>query len=150
MRTFKINRNSWHYRLLSHYDDNIQWRLSRIDFCAYARAIFGVTVLTIALALIILVLGGCVLFWMYDTVRWIASVIYHLGSPTYVLTDGSTATWGIVGVIVTAFAFICSCRWLINRYVDWKYNHLDGKEPGFIVTAYKSVKDKFCMKVELE
>ena len=112
----KINKNSWHYRLVESVD--VVSLYGRRDICSYTRAVIG----TIFILFVDLMLFGMLL-------AILAKLFYE--SPV------GTAT--ALGVAILGFYL----AFRIVRSVDDPK-----KEPGFVKQAYRSWKDKYCIRVE--
>ena len=127
MKPFKINRNSWHYKLNEKFmqDTNMQyhWEPAHGDFCSYWRS----TVLRL------IVLGFCLLVMF--------TLLTLIGVAVYIDPISSLAMVGtIVGVIASVVGiFVYS-------------EHRKKKEPSqsLIAQKYRAHKEKICPMVEFE
>ena len=141
MKTIKINKNSWHYRLIDKYTTEPVWHID--NFCEYfwgvARGIFSV----------FLIIGcGSIISWIMVG----EPIMYAITGFDPVFLDGNDGLqiglmiWGII-------LFVFSISFTTLKYQEYKDAHSKKyvDEPdSFIYTAYKSFKDKVCFKIEYE
>jgi ABC-type lipoprotein release transport system permease subunit len=128
MKPFKINRNSWHYRMnqrfLNEYSyDMRNWEYRRNNFCSYWRAT--------AIRLVALVV--CAVIVMSFA---IATVMAFIIAPAKV---GLT-----VLVIVAVFSVLGFITYLSNRPTS--------NEPptSLLAQRYRAYKDKVCPMIEYD
>lgn len=127
MKPFKINRNSWHYKLNRNFmqDTNMQyhWEPKHSDFCSYWRS----TVLRLIVA------AFCLLFMF--------SLLTLIGVAVYMNPIGSLI---IVGTLVGVIAAVVG----IVVYSE----HRKKKEPSqsLIAQKYRAHKEKICPMVEFD
>ena len=129
MKPFKINRNSWHYKLNCHFlqDYTIYtmsyWESTHSDFCSYWQAtVSRIIVMAFFTALALLLLG-------------------LLGAAVYMDPIGALVGFSAaVGVIGTAIGI---AAYIVNR---------EKKEPSqsLIAQKYRAHKEKICPMVEFE
>ena len=126
MKPFKINRNSWHYKLNCHFlqDSTMRyWESTHSDFCSYWRAtISRLIVMAFFTALALILLG-------------------LLGAAVYVDPIG-LLVWFCVPAFVIGTA-IGIAVYNVNR---------KKKEPSqsLIAQKYRAHKEKICPMVEFE
>ena len=127
MKPFKINRNSWHYKLNKHFlqDTNMHyhWEPAHSDFCSYWRATVS---RLIALAL-------CTAFTLLTLVV-IGGAVYRDPIGTLVAFGSTVGVFGTAIVIAT---------YIVNR---------KKKEPSqsLIAQKYRAHKEKICPMVEFK
>lgn len=134
MKAFKINRNSWHYKLNRHFfnehgitDYRMEecWEPRHGDFCSYWRAtIFRMIVAATLAVLVLFVLTGIgIAAYMhpYETLKVVAGVVGFFG-----------VVFGIIATMV---------------YIERSKNKLD---QNLFVQKYKAHKAKICPMVEYE
>lgn len=127
MKPFKINRNSWHYKLNKHFlqDANMHyyWEPNHNDFCSYWRAtIFRLSVVAFFTSFLIFILAA-------------------IGFAVYTDPVGSLI---VIGIIVGMFAAAVG--------IVWYSGNRKKKEPSqsLIAQKYRAYKEKICPTVEFE
>ena len=141
MKPFKVNRNSWHYKLNKHflsesgsneyYMQGI-WERKHNNFCAYWRVtVFRLVVALFGSAVILMLLFG------------LGQVIYQNPWDTFVIAGG------VVGAVL-AFVTIGLCGMFLSEYLEKrKYKNKEVPDSLF-VAKYKSYKSKVCPMVEYD
>ena len=127
MNTIKLNRNSWHYRLYEYYANNYH---EPNDICVYTQNVIlgAITVFFITLVAIVASFAvGDFLLWSYFNL-FVGSV--------------GMETPAAIFLIFSAFAVII---FGIGTFQDYSKFH-----DNFVTSAYRSYKDKYCVKVEVE
>lgn len=126
MKPFKINRNSWHYKLNENFMQNSHmyyWELDHNNFCSYWRS----TVICLIVA------AFCLLV--------VLTLLILIGAAVYMNPIGSLTIVGtFVGVIAAAVGIV--------SYSE----HRTKKEPSqsLIAQKYRAHKEKICPMVEYE
>lgn len=135
MKPFKINRNSWHYKLNKYMNedaltDNMMrrdWEPKVSNFCAYWRA----TVMRLVLFGLLASLG---------TVMLIALTFAVITAP------------GMVFFLFTLFAFVVLASYgvitLAERRKQVKMRQ--EKPQGLFAMKYRAIKDKICPNIEFD
>jgi len=158
MDTFKISKTSWHYRLATTYTPI---RGVAPDLCSYTRQV----VIGLIIAFLLTVAGVLLGIMALDPILYFY-VMWTIGYP------GEMHAPGICGTIVYGIGGgYCMSYWLGGKIVDLMAHSramnrnkrllaignplsptesLPPKQPGFISQAYNSIKNKFCIKVEVE
>lgn len=154
MRTLHFNKNSWHYKAAllassNHYD-------IPENFCNYFwRVIFG-SFLTL------LLLG---IFSLFTFLTVIAPILYLVVCLQYGTFWPPAEV--VVGIVLDIIIMIGVAHFYITENIlpeykkkraakrlklmeDGIYPESTPKEPGFIVTAWRTFKDKTCFKIEFE
>ncbi len=139
MQAFKVNRDSWHYKLnqkfMNERGDNEwymldNWEQRHNNFCSYWR----VTMFRLVFALLIAIFIVMVLFM-------IGSGIYH--DPWTALAVFSSA----IGILITFIGLVAGASYLDTR----KHKRKNEEVPdSLFVAKYKSYKSKVCPMVEYE
>lgn len=132
MKPFKINRNSWHYKLNQNFFNNYQysmeynWEPRHNNFCAYWRA----TMFRVIWAIALTVFAGLFLFVTGNAV--------YEHPIDFLIIIGS-----IIGIIAFAVAVTSVGYWLQKR---------EKKEvpESLFVQRYKAYKSKVCPMVEYD
>jgi hypothetical protein len=133
MKLLKLNKDSWHYKLAMMYD---KWMPDNTDICTYTRTLIASFCLMTFAICVMGLLAGSLLFMFGG---WIA---YFLGYELHGAVIPFTFIYGVSAVII-------GIVWAKAFYQERKWTQPE-KEPGFIRTAYRSWKDKFCVKVEFK
>lgn len=146
MKTLTFNSKSWHYWLATTIGDYSPNRTNK-DFCAYTRSvIFG--------AGVVLILSAIALFLLYSTGREVYALYTCLF--TKVCTFNKFEQMFATGVVIVAgvAGLMALFVWNENRKLAIRIAISNGTrpepKPGFLKTAYKSLKEKTCFKVEFE
>lgn len=141
MKPFKVNRDSWHYKLNQHFfnergnnewymRDN--WEQKHNNFCSYWRVTMFRLVTAIAFT------AGILSFLFV-----IGVVAYQHPWDTFVVVGG------VVGAVL-AFCTIGLCGMFLSEYLEKrKYQNKEVPDSLF-VTKYKSYKSKVCPMVEYD
>lgn len=137
MKTLKLNKNSWHYKMVHRHDrffDEYD-----LDICSYMRkVIYGVFMYILATLIVTFAAtAGSIL--IIETILSIAFGIYY-GMDLFSEIGAAGILLLFVGVI--AYMVFSTIKMLTNR-VDTAIKH-----DGFVKNAYKSYKEKFCARVE--
>jgi membrane protein YdbS with pleckstrin-like domain len=135
MKPFRINRNSWHYKMnrrISPYHDNpnymeYNWEPRHSNFCAYWRA-----------TMFKLVWLSLVAFGIISFLFMFATSIYAYPIVALKVTGAIIAV--ITGII--AFAFLFAGISKMNETVT--------KSNSLFVQKYRAQKSKICPTVEFE
>jgi len=141
MKPFKVNRDSWHYKLNKHFlndrGDNEYymqdyWERKHNNFCAYWRVtMFRLAVAMFGSAIILMLLFG------------LGQMIYHNPWDTFKVVGS------VVGVVL-AFGTIIVCGMFLSEYFEKrKYQNKEVPDSLF-VAKYKSYKSKVCPMVEYD
>jgi hypothetical protein len=132
MKPFKINRNSWHYKLNKNFfnESNMQydWEPKHNNFCSYWRAtmfrVLFVTILAIGVGGLLTMLG----------------VVAYLEPLRFAIVVGS-----VLGLIVTIFGIA-----VIAVFIDHRKKANADKPDSLFVQKYKAHKSKICPMVEYD
>jgi membrane protein YdbS with pleckstrin-like domain len=139
MQAFKVNRDSWHYKLnqkfMNERGDNEwymrdNWEQRHNNFCSYWR----VTMFRLLFALLIAI--------------FIITVLFMIGEGIY--QDPWTALMIVssaIGIFTAFIGLLAVAAYLDNR--KYKYKSKESPDSLFIA-KYKSYKSKVCPMVEYE
>jgi hypothetical protein len=141
MKPFKVNRDSWHYKLNQHFmnprGDNEwymrdNWEQKHNNFCAYWRVtMFRLVVALFGSAVILMLLFG------------LGQAIYQNPWDSFVIASS------VVGVVLS-FGTIGVCGMFLSEYLEKrKYQNKEVPDSLF-VAKYKSYKSKVCPMVEYD
>jgi hypothetical protein len=132
MKPFKINRNSWHYKLNKNFLNGrsmyYDWEPKHNNFCAYWRATMFRVLFAGLLSLV------CI------------GILSMLGAVVYTDPMGALAVVvSVIGILATVFGVIAFLQYLENR----KKTNAD-KPDSLFMQKYKAHKAKICPMVEFK
>lgn len=133
MKTLKFSKNSWHYKLARFGDEFSERNLS--DICSYTRAFLWGTFLF--LLFVAFMLG--IIFIHGEAIGYVAAMI---AQGTFIEPDTLA---GICLMLYGAFFILCLITYTTKTVCEHKF-----KEDNFVVNAYHSFKDKYCVRVEVK
>jgi len=132
MKTFDVNKKSWHYKL-SKFGEN-RYDVDADDICSYTRnVIYGMFASSLC------IIGICIgLYAAGDFIAWLIACIQyssflHPQLGAIIIVDAIGVIFMVVLYSGTSVFFSCQRE----------------KEGSFVHTAYKSWKDKYCIKVNI-
>jgi uncharacterized membrane protein len=132
LKPFKINRNSWHYKLNKNFFNGnsmfYAWEPKHNNFCSYWRATMFRMVFATALSL-----------WTIAVVALFSHIAYT--QPIEFLSA--------IGVIVGFFLLIVGVNLTIHVITNRNEQKSD-KPDSLFVQKYKAHKSKICPKVEYD
>ena len=142
----KINKKSWHYHIVETYTDgNPHWIGS---ICEYNRRVL-LGIFNIALIIFVSsILLMCILSPIFYGILYL---IYGDAGITMVSNEGVIIAFGIFSYIMTIlfyFMFFYT-QWRDSRIEEYLNGERIRKE-SYIGAAWKSFKDKVCVRVEFE
>lgn len=136
MKTFKVNRNSWHYRFQDTMETDPRLRK---DFCSYWRGLvyaflkvvwlmLGLVVITITTLFVLNGIGVLVFLLVYPDITWTS-----LNAVSATLLGG-----GIISIAL----------YIWYKIATREKKNAENKQLSIVATKYRSWKDKVCYKVE--
>lgn len=134
MKPFKINRNSWHYKLNKNFFNSdfnsmfYSWEPKHNNFCSYWRATVLRMVFATALGLLAI------------------AMVAALGHTAY---NQPLPFFGAIVVIVGFFSLIVGINLTIHGITNRNKQKSD-KPDSLFVQKYKAHKSKICPKVEYD
>jgi hypothetical protein len=141
MKTFKVNRNSWHYRFQDTMEVDPHWRT---NFCSYWRGLVIAFVLAgFTTALIVACIGLAAV-----AASLVGSLIIAIWNHQFAFSFWGSILGGFIGLAVIAACV--GFWWLIKIRLNKRTEsgNVSERQPGVIATKYRSWKDKVCYKVE--
>ncbi len=151
MNTLKFNKKSWHYQLVRAVKD--EWHISD-NFCGY----FWDVIISGSILLLMLAMITMCLFILV-----VAPLLYLAVGLQYQFFElPKEVAVGLVfdvGLLLIYVWFLVS-DWLADRrelkrqkfydeYVKNNYKKVE-KKPSFVITAWRTFKDKTCFRIEFE
>jgi hypothetical protein len=144
VKTLNFNKNSWHYRLATKVGDFDE---EDGDFCSYVRNVtLGVFLSAMMVTMISIILYAIGREFYAAYTCWFTPVCTFGNFEKAVALTVAIAA----GVVFTIFMLV----WNSNRRRRIREEIYLGRrmapQPGFVKTAYKSIKEKTCFKVEFK
>ncbi len=136
MKTFKLNKDSLHYRLATVYGHFPKYEIET-DLCSYTKQVIK----GIYPVLMITALGG---FLSIPTGNFLAWVAYLFTFGQINPNELTIVFMVLAALVVSLFGAFC-----YNEHQKTKPDK-PPKPDNFVGLAYKSVKNKMCVKIELE
>lgn len=141
MKPFKINRDSWHYKLNKHflnsYGDNEyhmrnSWESKHNNFCSYWRVTMFrlVAAVLVAFGISMLLIG-------------IGKMFYYHPWDSFVIVGSA------VGMIATLIA-VAVCGVMTTTFLEKRRNKNSEVPDSLFVAKYKAYKSKVCQMVEYD
>ena len=138
IESYKPNKKSWHYRVAKRASGGNM----PVDFCQYWRTIF----------LIVISTGSIGTFLSYVVVGWFYG-LYLLFFNSKLFEDENWWDLGFfLGSMLICASLLFSLVWLLvkgyGEIFGKKRQNYVAKPPGLINTKYRSIKYKFCPRVD--
>lgn len=146
MKSLTFNKSSWHYRIAtkvsnySPYDEEYD-RGDSPDICTYSRHVAG--------ALLLLTLGAALFLGIsYILIHVVLGIAFSLMTWSFMFTE-----IGFAGLIALCMiGFVCGAIYLKNKIEERRNNRRYSnrgvpKPDGFVKNAYKSWKEKYCVRI---
>lgn len=133
MQTFKVNRSSWHYKMLEKHDSN-PWPQ---DFCSYwRRVVFVGAILAFFATLGLAIAGG----FLYLAGYWLYLAVV---APVEAAK---------IAVILLAILSFASLPWIVSaivkRFRKSRSVNVKPVQPSLLMAKYHSWKHKYCPGIE--
>ena len=137
MKTLNFSSTSWHYRIATFGDKHRCYEVE--DICSYTRKFMG----GFFLLILATVSCGLVSYAISDFFTWLIACITN---QTLIIPE-IPAQFVICSIATTAGFLAIVCTALTAR--DYLSIIKKNKKDSFIGNAYRSFKDKYCMKVNI-
>ena len=137
MKPFKINRNSWHYRLNRHffnqhsYSMDRNWEPNHSNFCSYWRA----TMFRLIFAIMLTIVAGLFLSMI------VVGAYYNPWKALEIVLTIFIACLTLFGAMIVAYC--------IHEYKERNKKTVDEPKSLF-VQKYRAYKSKVCPMVEYD
>jgi uncharacterized membrane protein len=164
MNPTKINRNSWHYKLLEefHGANSVEYAESLCDYTRLCVIAFLVTFLVLGLTLVIAVIALILAWFMLvgtgNLIGWFMVVVLSPYSFGY-FTQHIPLTPLYQAVAIVDAGLLILYLWNIFSFEEIR-NHMKSKkeepyrkkysEPGIVSLMWDSWKNKICVPIEFE
>lgn len=139
MKTLTFSDKSWHYHFAKTAgfdcwsDQTICTYMNRVFWGMFIHVLVGTVAAIFAKAAIDLILG----------------IAFSLFFGSFMMSDAGFALMCLIGII-SAYAFMWNIQVVIGAVYRWVGNTKNVKKPdGFVVNAYKSWKEKFCLPITI-
>jgi hypothetical protein len=141
MKSFRVNRDAWHYKLNKHFlndrGDNEwymqdYWERKHNNFCAYWR----VTMFRFAVAMF----GSAIILML----------LFGLGQAIYQNPWDTAVVVGSVVGIILMFGIIGICGMLLSEYAERRKHQNADIPDSLFVAKYRIYKSKICPSVEYD
>jgi hypothetical protein len=133
MQTFKVNRTSWHYKMLAKHDPN-PWPQ---DFCSYWRRVLFVGAMLAFFATVGLVIA--------------VGLLFLIGYWLYLAVVAPIEAVKIAGILLAILSF-ASLPWvvskLLKRFAKSRSVNAKPVQPSIFMAKYRSWKHKYCPGIE--
>lgn len=134
MKPFRINRNSWHYKLNKHFmnEDSYsmdRWERHRNNFCSYWRATFFRVVAILVIT---------------------SAVTFILASIAYAIWANPMGSAIAIGMIVAVIATIVGVLFIAYTVANKAEQINNDPNPSIVIQRYKMYKSKICPSVQYD
>lgn len=144
MKTLTFNINSWHARFIDHHHGNVSLEhYGNLDICRYTRLFFEA-------------LASCIIGWSLITlfsflaVHAVFGVIFSLMNGMWIFTPAGAFGAIITLVILAIIGAVVAYDWIQGYMYERRCHREENNLPdSFVVNAYKSFKDKYCVRVKI-
>jgi hypothetical protein len=146
MKTFEIDKNSWHYRLANTYSNFEYEYEGHRNLCEYMRRVFYGALLAIVVAAVGGILAASFVCWIGAIILWPFIGFFEM------------SVLFIPAAIITTFIgvglFAAMCQKIQAKYIEYRESRPRYtpvlKEPGFVTLAWRSFKEKTCVKITVK
>lgn len=135
MKTLELNKNSSHYKLanLAHWDDYYYEK----DLCSYMKFVLGGFFVLIFYILLFFAISYC-------TIDLLLAIGFSITYGRIIFGDVAV----IVSIILSVLGFSVALIWLVENLK--MSNKPKIFKQGFVYNSYKSLSQKYCMKIEFK
>jgi hypothetical protein len=145
MKPFKINRNSWHYKLnkffieyeepINHWEANAlaRWEARHTNFCSYWRATIIKSIVATLLAAIGIIILTALGISIYENFIEFATAIILVATTVTVIFGGSALI-----------------RYSIDRFKNRSAAETPQKPEGLFAQRYRAYKSRICPMIEYD
>lgn len=152
-----INKNSWHFKLLDHFDHNVVWHLQRgdnVSLCNYFWNVIGALLKVLAViggGTFVTVMAGIVLYAFFGSLMYLLLPLtgplfdyklYEAGVTTLLFMLCTAVVGGIIGAVRGDMK-------VVPNYLKPNKTK-ENKPPSLFLSWLKAKKDKVCPLVKLE
>ncbi len=162
----KISKESWHYRLFSTYANGNRYDLEtgRLNFCQYSRSVMGGFLMTLVVVVAGVLIGTSmlqlvptILLGLFTDNGWMWFILPlgpdEGGSLLNIIGLGATVFLAfemVMLAVLVVLGVMVGIRKLYRSFREKKHEDYAVAPDGFIVTWYKSKKEKFCPVVTMD
>jgi uncharacterized membrane protein YidH (DUF202 family) len=141
-----LNRKSWHYWLASEFGNSFGYA-EPVSMCKYVKDV----IVGLGKFLGVVIVCGGVLAAVIDTIWYLYQIAHALITHTKLPGEDDIAIVVITIVVVSS---------LLVGYAEWKdyrdcqklmrEHETPSENPSFIVMAWRTIRDKTCVKVDFQ
>ena len=145
MKALTFNKTSWHFRLakmagykVPYYDE--YWREARgdnADICTYSKHVMGGLLALAGTGIVIAIIG-------FLLSHILLGIYFSLKLGMWFFSDVAVGTMLVIGICSVSFGIVSIFTWNNDRKRSTEYRN---RPDGFVKHAYKSWKEKFCVKI---
>lgn len=144
MKPLVFKANSWHHRVAAEWGGLSTWQ-DTSDICRYTRAVLnGMGKVGLLLAMV-----ASLLYWITITIVWWVVILQH----GYFEEGGPMILSAIVILFGSAALIAEGIPWVFRKLQDYirrknpAFHHEKVKTDNFVTKAYRSWKEKTCVRV---
>ena len=142
MKPLVLSKNSWHYKLVTRMTTYGRYDTDG-NICEYVKCLLGSMLIILIISILFTIVA-------IPFVHMIMGIGFSIWMGTWFFTDIGAAGVAITCVIaagVSVHKILTNIdRWRYNRHRERFYG--EPKPDGFLKSAYKSWKGKYCLKIE--
>lgn len=145
MKQLNFKCDSWHYKLAKFVGYYIEYDSDEQsgDICGYTRAVlFG--------CMLFLLGFGCMVVLLMGVVHLLMGLAFSLAYGAWIMTTLGEITlfFSIVGLSLAISTIVMD---KLHKWINTPRNHHKASVPdGFIKSAYKSWKNKYCVRIKFD
>lgn len=144
MKTFNLNKKSWHFWLAQKYGGLWYCTGDKLDICRYSRKVLK------GLLAFLFLLAGLSAFgflYLFSGYEFFACVF----DDACVKIPEISLVFISVNIGISAILALGFGAMGIDKYRDYRAIHpTEKKEPGFLTLLYRKIKDKTCFMVDIK
>lgn len=154
----KINKNSWHYKLVDHFDHDVVRELiykKNVTLCQYFWSVVGALIkagIVVAGAAVVVALVGVLLYGLFCALMFL--LIPFTGAfMNYKVYDVGLMTVAFITLGSTFLGVMAACNGDMEVVPDWMKSNTteqEDKQPSLLWSWIKAKKDKVCPLIKLE
>lgn len=143
MKTLEFNRQSWHYRIATVYGNLRPWE-DNTDLCSYTQSVM------LGFVSLVLIIAFSVAF-LFPISDLIMGLVFSIVYGTWIMSQIGAFTIFFIAVFTVGFSIVI----LVNMIAEFGNGvssiarNKDSTNHGFIVHAYKSFTEKYCVGVSI-
>ena len=137
MKTVTINKNSWHYKIVTYWNG---YESENDDFCQYTRTVLVATAVFLLVAISLLGLALTLFIGIADTAAWlVAGLVESFVIPSFFASNI---------IFLTSFVAICGIPYFSVKWFKRYFNSTIKDDNSSLAVAYESWKNKVCFRID--